>query len=327
MSIPALPKEIRLQIWSLVYHTEPPRIVAIETNPLRLPSPSPAPLTYNICHEARDETRFQAQQSNHLISLGHQPPPPQKLAKEEENPKRHDDPDFEIIYRYNIDTLLICDSKTWPRRPSWADIPTQREKKLRTLLQSQASLATAVFPHGWWSLFKQRCNPHLITSLAIETTPAECEQDFAQQGGPVIPRVYVCLAGFPNLRNIMFVLPAFRCLSAAEKVKVERFMNSAVNFVHSRRSAGCKLPFAGRKRPLVHERIQTRICVWRGGRLCTPQGRDDDMDMEKICCFVRDIPRFGRAMRAAVDDMAASSGSGSGSSGSKEHEVFDIKRD
>lgn len=79
MSISLLPKELRLQIWSLAYHNEPPRLVALETKPHAEShdethfcprySPSPAPTVVNICHESREEARYQAIKADHIVEL------------------------------------------------------------------------------------------------------------------------------------------------------------------------------------------------------------------------------------------------------------------
>jgi hypothetical protein len=79
MSISLLPKEIRLEIWALAYYNEPPRLVALETRPHDQShdetnfcprySPSPAPTVVNICHESREEARYQATKANHIIKL------------------------------------------------------------------------------------------------------------------------------------------------------------------------------------------------------------------------------------------------------------------
>ncbi|KAH6633278.1 hypothetical protein C7974DRAFT_452551 [Boeremia exigua] len=79
MSIFNLPKEIRLQIWTLVYLNEPPRLVTLRSKPhddrhaedVFCPrySPTPAPTVVNICHEARAEAEYQARRANALIHL------------------------------------------------------------------------------------------------------------------------------------------------------------------------------------------------------------------------------------------------------------------
>lgn len=79
MSMQLLPKELRLQIWALAYYNEPPRLVALETNPhdedhdethfCPRYSPSPAPVTVNLCHESREEARYQAVKANHILQV------------------------------------------------------------------------------------------------------------------------------------------------------------------------------------------------------------------------------------------------------------------
>jgi hypothetical protein len=83
MSFSRLPKEIRLQIWTLAYFAEPPRLVAMQTKPhdedhdetwfCPRYSPSPAPTVVNICHEARAEAYYQAGKAGHLVRhhIGH----------------------------------------------------------------------------------------------------------------------------------------------------------------------------------------------------------------------------------------------------------------
>ncbi|KAH8730900.1 hypothetical protein GQ44DRAFT_605759 [Phaeosphaeriaceae sp. PMI808] len=83
MSFSGLPKEIRLQIWELVYFSQSPRLVTLRTKKhnrehdkkLFCPrySPSPAPTVVNICHEARAEAFFQARRAGHIIRLLHDP--------------------------------------------------------------------------------------------------------------------------------------------------------------------------------------------------------------------------------------------------------------
>jgi hypothetical protein len=79
MSIFDLPKELRLQIWSLSYLSHPPRLVTLRTLPHNehhpesdfCPrySPTPAPTVVNICREARAEAEYEARRRGDLISL------------------------------------------------------------------------------------------------------------------------------------------------------------------------------------------------------------------------------------------------------------------
>jgi hypothetical protein len=79
MSLSSLPKEIRLQIWSLVYFAQSPRLVALRTKShdeahdenIFCPrySPTPAPIAVNVCHESRDEAYYQARKAGHIIRL------------------------------------------------------------------------------------------------------------------------------------------------------------------------------------------------------------------------------------------------------------------
>jgi hypothetical protein len=79
MSIFNLPKELRLQIWSLSYLSHPPRLVTLRTLPhnehhpestfcLRY-SPTPAPTVINVCREARAEAEYEARRRGELINL------------------------------------------------------------------------------------------------------------------------------------------------------------------------------------------------------------------------------------------------------------------
>ncbi len=79
MSISKLPKEIRLQIWSLAFFNEPPRLVTLRSKShddqhaedVFCPryAPTPAPTVVNICHEARAEAEYQARRAKSLIHL------------------------------------------------------------------------------------------------------------------------------------------------------------------------------------------------------------------------------------------------------------------
>jgi hypothetical protein len=79
-AFPSLPKEIRLQVWTLAYFSQPPRLVALRTKPhdedhpeedtfCPRYSPSPAPTIVNTCHEARTEAQHQARSAGHLVRL------------------------------------------------------------------------------------------------------------------------------------------------------------------------------------------------------------------------------------------------------------------
>jgi hypothetical protein len=79
MSLSCLPKEIRLQIWSLLYFSQPPRLVALRTMPHDQAhdeqtfcprySPTPAPTAVDICHESRAEACYQAHKAGHIVQL------------------------------------------------------------------------------------------------------------------------------------------------------------------------------------------------------------------------------------------------------------------
>tara|TARA_R110002003_G_scaffold70_28_gene6569 strand:- start:2078 stop:2881 length:804 start_codon:yes stop_codon:yes gene_type:complete len=83
MSISLLPKELRLQIWTLAYFAEPPRLVTVRTKPhdedhderslCPRYSPSPAPTVVNVCHEARAEAYYQARKAGHIVCLRYGP--------------------------------------------------------------------------------------------------------------------------------------------------------------------------------------------------------------------------------------------------------------
>jgi hypothetical protein len=79
MSLFCLPKELRLQIWSLVYFSQPPRLVALRTKShdeahdedtfCPRYSPTPAPIAVYICHESRAEASHQARKVGQIIRL------------------------------------------------------------------------------------------------------------------------------------------------------------------------------------------------------------------------------------------------------------------
>ncbi|KAF1911110.1 hypothetical protein BDU57DRAFT_552342 [Ampelomyces quisqualis] len=82
MALASLPKEIRLEIWSLAYFAQPPRLVALRTksherhydnNFCPRYSPSPAPTVVNVCKEARAEAHYQARKAGHMVQLRHGP--------------------------------------------------------------------------------------------------------------------------------------------------------------------------------------------------------------------------------------------------------------
>ncbi|CAO2655849.1 Nn.00g046520.m01.CDS01 [Neocucurbitaria sp. VM-36] len=79
MSISALPKEIRLQIWAAAYFSQSFRLVALATRRHNVNheedtfcprySPSPAPVVVNICQESRAEAHYQALRAGHIVKL------------------------------------------------------------------------------------------------------------------------------------------------------------------------------------------------------------------------------------------------------------------
>lgn len=108
MSMSNLPKEIRLQIWTLAYFSQPPRLVAIETHQHDKShssdtfcprySPTPAPTVFNICQESRAEAHFQALKAGHVVRL------PYAAG-----------PGFfsDFYFRWDVDVLSV---KTWGER-------------------------------------------------------------------------------------------------------------------------------------------------------------------------------------------------------------------
>ncbi|KAF3037801.1 hypothetical protein E8E12_005560 [Didymella heteroderae] len=106
MSIFNLPKELRLQMWSLSYLTHPPRLVTLRTSPhsehhpestfCPRYSPTPAPTVVNICREARAEAEYEARRRGHLISL------PSSLG-----PASLDGVPAEFYFRLDTDVLFI----------------------------------------------------------------------------------------------------------------------------------------------------------------------------------------------------------------------------
>lgn len=109
MSVFSLPKELRLQIWSLAYFSQAPRLVALRTRPhdenhserALCPrySPSPAPIIANICHEARSEAYHQGRKAGHLVRL----PYDRLFATDEEATE----PVEEFFFRFEIDILYL----------------------------------------------------------------------------------------------------------------------------------------------------------------------------------------------------------------------------
>lgn len=106
MSFTLLPKEIRLHIWSFVYSTEPPRLVALKTREHnenhdttifcpRYVQTSPVPTIVNVCHEARAEAYHQAQKAGHLVKLPYGSPsdPIERFT--------------EFIFRFDTDILYL----------------------------------------------------------------------------------------------------------------------------------------------------------------------------------------------------------------------------
>ncbi|KAH7396665.1 hypothetical protein DE146DRAFT_590578, partial [Phaeosphaeria sp. MPI-PUGE-AT-0046c] len=109
MSLFSLPKELRLEIWSLVYFSQAPRLVALRTRPHNTNhsegtlcprySPSPAPTVANICHEARSEAYHQARKVGHLVRL----PYDRCFAVDQEIVE----PVEEFFFRFEIDILYL----------------------------------------------------------------------------------------------------------------------------------------------------------------------------------------------------------------------------
>lgn len=112
MSIFDLPKELRLQIWSFSYLSQPPRLVTLRTSPHNehhaestfCPrySPTPAPTVVNICREARAEAEYEARRRGHLVSL------PSPLG-----PASHASPCAAPEFYFRLDTdILFIDLET-----------------------------------------------------------------------------------------------------------------------------------------------------------------------------------------------------------------------
>jgi len=113
MSIFNLPKELRLQIWSLSYLSHPPRLVTLrtlphnehhpESTPCPRYSPTPAPTVVNICREARAEAEYEARRRGQLISL----PSPLGNASEASQASLAACAAPEFYFRLDTDMLFI----------------------------------------------------------------------------------------------------------------------------------------------------------------------------------------------------------------------------
>lgn len=108
MSFSCLPKELRLEIWTLAYFAQPPRLVALRTAPhdenhdetsfCPRYSPSPASAIANVCHEARSEALHQARRAGHLAHLRIGPITSQSCTRA----------DFtEVFFRFETDILYL----------------------------------------------------------------------------------------------------------------------------------------------------------------------------------------------------------------------------
>ncbi|CAI6318115.1 unnamed protein product [Periconia digitata] len=289
-SIFFLPKDIRLQIWALAYHNEEPRTVALSTDPHRLPSPSPAPTMYNLCHESREETRFQASLSNSLISL-QQPNP--NTNTNSSSPLPH----LEVVFRYGVDRLLITDTQATPPRPIWADKPTLQEQRLRE--RDPKELIPA------WQLFKTRCSESLITEMYIEVSTTRAHRT---------PEIAEYAADFPALETIIFTLQAFQCLSETERENLRGLARNAASTVKAKMmQSATKLDGGAGSRKRRHDgfKIDVWVCLWKQHRLwkqhqlCDLElevweermmGRGLGRGFERMRLFVSCIPDFGKAM-------------------------------
>jgi hypothetical protein len=110
MSLSSLPKEIRLQIWSLVYFAQSPRLVALRTKPhdeahdentfCPRYSPTPAPTAVNICHESRGEAYYLAHKAGHIIRLHRG----RLFGVASDKPERFTE---EFYFRFEIDILYL----------------------------------------------------------------------------------------------------------------------------------------------------------------------------------------------------------------------------
>lgn len=308
----SLPKEVRLQIWALAYHASPPRVVALSTDPHSLPSPSPASPIYNVCREARSEARFQARKAGHLISLrqdvkphtpDEKPETPNEKPKEEENAP----PDFEVIFRYDVDELLMADPFAWPPRPHWADIPTPREKAL----QRFASRTGAVLESGW-DLFQRRCTSDRVKRFFLEISTSSTT--FGAEYEPFRARIARAMKGFLQVQSVGLVARAFRCLGDTERASIVTYYNSFLRSAFlGNRDALVRRRLGGgpgaRKRRHDELQFHVDVCMWEGRRLRVVHPRrlvdapDGDF-LEYSRLFVKQIPDFCRAMKAyaARDD-------------------------
>ncbi|KAJ8115425.1 hypothetical protein OPT61_g2926 [Boeremia exigua] len=191
MSIFKLPKEIRLQIWSLLYFDEPPRLVTLRSKPhddqhaedIFCPrySPTPAPAVVNICHEARAEVEHQARRSKSLIHL----------------PSPLDQKPAEFYFRHETDLLFI-------------DLETGMNKHF------DDSPDAGLLAHF---LEAAGCDATLLRKIVITQVVRVAFVDGALSN---------CLRDFPNIEHLVMVVDPKDMRSTQEK---ERFALAARRIV------------------------------------------------------------------------------------------------
>ena len=209
MSVSALPKELRLQIWALAYHTQPRRYVTLQTAPHATThaettfcprtSPSPPPTTAHICRESRTETLFQARKAGHLIHL----PSPLSPDNDNNNHHHHHHVPQPFFFRFGTDALLY--DSTHP-----ASIPAPAEAHF------DSSPETGFLPHFLHAAGGQ--DARALTALALTDVHA------LRTDGSVSN----CLRDFPALMHLLFVADAADVADADAR---EAFVRTAVRVV------------------------------------------------------------------------------------------------
>ncbi|KAJ4381730.1 hypothetical protein N0V86_003095 [Didymella sp. IMI 355093] len=183
MSIFDLPKELRLQIWSLSYFNHPPRLVTLRTSPhdehhtesIFCPrySPTPAPDVVNICRESRAEAEYEARRHRHLISL------PSPLVSTSQ----------EFYFRLDTDILFI-------------DLEAGGNKHF------DDSPDAGLLAHF---LEAKGCDASQLKKIAITQIVRVAFVDGALTN---------CLRDFPNIEYLVMVLESIDVRSAQEKERV-----------------------------------------------------------------------------------------------------------
>ncbi|XPS92131.1 hypothetical protein M3J09_001537 [Ascochyta lentis] len=191
MSIFILPKEIRLQIWSLVYFNEPPRFVTLiteshdehHTEDVFCPrfSPTAPPVVVNVCRESRLEAEFQALRTCHVIHL----------------PSPLDPKCLDFYFRIDTDVLFI-------------DLEHGINKHF------DDSPDCGLLPHF---LEAAGCDTSLLKKVAITQIVRVAFVDGALSN---------CLRDFPNIEQLIMVVDAKDMRSSQER---ERFVLAARRIV------------------------------------------------------------------------------------------------